>query len=124
MDGTTTPGKILSPFVMQRLGEVLRGRYTPPPTLPSRLYDLMMQLQRHEGSVRNAISTVSVERQSFAFRAILMIKEDDYLHSATETVQLVQRASTAANQGRLMRLAEAWIDLADKAHNKTTRRLR
>ncbi len=38
--------KTLSPFVLGRLGEALRGRYDIRPTLPSRLYSLTEQLRQ------------------------------------------------------------------------------
>jgi hypothetical protein len=51
-----------------------------------------------------------------------MSKEDDYLHSATETVRLAQHASSSSDRSRLLKLAEGWVDLAEKAHNSDRRR--
>ncbi len=48
-------------------------------------------------------------------------KEDDYRQNAAETMQMVQRASSISDKGRLLKLVEAWLDLADRAH-KTARR--
>jgi len=48
-----------------------------------------------------------------------MSKEDDYRHNAAETVQLAQRAATTFDKGRLLKLAEAWLDLADRAQHVT-----
>src|SRR5579863_10452279 len=45
-----------------------------------------------------------------------VIKEDDYVHKAADTMQLAQRASSAEDKGRLLNLAEAWLDLAYRAH--------
>jgi hypothetical protein len=42
-------------------------------------------------------------------------KVDDYRKNAAETVQLAQRAATISDKGRLLKLAEAWLDLADRA---------
>jgi hypothetical protein len=52
-----------------------------------------------------------------------MTKEDDYRRNAAETVQLAQRAGTSSDKGRLLKLAEAWLDLADRAR-RVTRQLR
>jgi hypothetical protein len=58
MDEPITPEKTLSPFISRRLGWALRERITLYPTLPSRLYDLVMRLdcserppQRPDGEV-------------------------------------------------------------------------
>jgi len=51
-----------------------------------------------------------------------MTKEDDYRSNAAETMQLAQRASSS-DKGRLLKLAEAWLDLADRAR-KAARNLR
>jgi hypothetical protein len=50
-------------------------------------------------------------------RGLLAVrKEHDYRHNAAETLELANKASTSANKGRLVRLAEKWLDLADRAH--------
>jgi hypothetical protein len=41
-------------------------------------------------------------------------KEDDCRDGALQTMQLAQRASSSADKGRLLRLAGAWLDLADR----------
>ena len=46
-------------------------------------------------------------------------KEDDYRKNAAETVLLAQRAATTSDKGRLLKLAEAWLDLADRARHVT-----
>jgi hypothetical protein len=51
-----------------------------------------------------------------------MSKEDDYLYSATEIVRLAQHASSSSDKSRLLKLAEGWVDLAEKAHNSDRRR--
>jgi hypothetical protein len=45
----------------------------------------------------------------------LMAEDDDYRRNAGELIRLAQSASTSADKGRLLALAEAWIDLADRA---------
>ena len=45
-----------------------------------------------------------------------MGKEADYRHNAAETVELANKASTSADKGRLLRLAQKWLDLADRAN--------
>lgn len=52
-----------------------------------------------------------------------MNKEDDYRRNAADTVQLAQRASSSEDKGRHLMLAEAWLDLADRAR-RSARRLR
>jgi hypothetical protein len=52
-----------------------------------------------------------------------MTTEDDYRRSAAETIQLAHLASSSADKGRLLKLAEAWLDLADRAR-RTSRNLR
>jgi hypothetical protein len=50
-----------------------------------------------------------------------MTKEDDYRKNAAETFDLAHRANTSADKGRLLRLAENWLDLADRAATLTKR---
>jgi hypothetical protein len=44
-----------------------------------------------------------------------MSKAEEYLDNAAETVVLANRASSSADKGRLLRLAEKWLDLAERA---------
>jgi len=44
-----------------------------------------------------------------------MSKTDEYLDNAAETVDLANRASSCADKSRLLRLAEKWLDLAERA---------
>jgi hypothetical protein len=43
-----------------------------------------------------------------------MTKEDDYRKNAAETLELAHRAGTSADRGRLLALAERWLELADR----------
>jgi hypothetical protein len=45
MGEPSTSQKSLGPFVMKRMGEALRARFTLHPTLPSGLYNLVMRLE-------------------------------------------------------------------------------
>jgi hypothetical protein len=45
-----------------------------------------------------------------------MSKEDEYRKNAAETVGLASRAATTQDKGRLLAMAEAWLDLANRAH--------
>src|SRR3984893_9779377 len=45
-----------------------------------------------------------------------MAKEDDYRRYAAETIDLASRANSTSDKGRLLAMAEAWLDLADRAH--------
>jgi hypothetical protein len=42
-----------------------------------------------------------------------MSKEHEYRLNAAETVELANKVATAADKGRLLGLAEKWLDLAD-----------
>jgi hypothetical protein len=44
-----------------------------------------------------------------------MTKEDEYRRNAAQSVELAKRATSAANKDYFLRLAEAWLDLADRA---------
>ena len=44
-----------------------------------------------------------------------MSKTEEYLDNAAETVELANGASSSADKGRLLRLAEKWLDLAERA---------
>ena len=43
-----------------------------------------------------------------------MTKEDNYRQHSADLVRLAQRASASADKGRLIALAEAWLDLAGR----------
>lgn len=85
----------LSPQTLQRLGEMLRGRYLLPVTLPSGVYDLLKRLEQRDGPSAS--------------------KESDYRGKAAETMHLAQHASSSAVKARLVNLAAAWIALAERA---------
>lgn len=50
-----------------------------------------------------------------------MTKEDDYRRNAAETIDLANRAVSSADKSRLLRLAENWLDLADRTTRLTRR---
>ena len=55
-----------------------------------------------------------------------MTKEDNYRQHAADLFRLAQTASTQGDRGRLLRLAEAWLDLSDRSKalvNRYRRRL-
>ena len=43
-----------------------------------------------------------------------MASKDDYLHFAAECIALAQRAADQNDKARLLQMAQAWRDLADK----------
>ncbi len=43
-----------------------------------------------------------------------MSKQDEYRRNAADTVDLASRAATTTDRGRLLQLAEKWLDLADR----------
>jgi hypothetical protein len=63
---------------------------------------------------------------AFRLRALgkAMSKEDEYRKNAAETVGLASRASTTQDKGRLLAMAEAWLDLADRAHRAASHQTR
>lgn len=50
-----------------------------------------------------------------------MTKEADYRRNAADTMALAQRAETSRDKGRLLALAEKWLDLAERAHQAISR---
>jgi len=63
------------------------------------------------------------QREEYRVWDCLMTKQDDYLQSAADAMELVQRAPSNEDKGRLLKLAQAWVDLADRAR-KAARRIR
>jgi hypothetical protein len=45
-----------------------------------------------------------------------MSKADDYRRNAAEALELAGRAESSGDKGRLLSLAEKWLDLAERAH--------
>jgi hypothetical protein len=50
-----------------------------------------------------------------------MTREDEYRRNAADTVDLAHRAGTSSDKGRLLALAEKWLDLAERAHRIASR---
>jgi len=50
-----------------------------------------------------------------------MSKEAEYRKNAAATIDLASRAATTSDKGHLLRLAEQWLDLADRAARNTKR---
>jgi hypothetical protein len=50
-----------------------------------------------------------------------MGKQNDYRSNAAETMELANRAANSADKSRLLRLAEHWLDLADRTARRTKR---
>ena len=53
-----------------------------------------------------------------------MSKEEQYRRAAAETISLAHRAKRTEDKSRLLAMAEAWLDLADRAHQITKRQVR
>jgi hypothetical protein len=53
-----------------------------------------------------------------------MSKEDEYRKNAAETVRMASRAANTHDKGRLLAMAEAWLDLADRAHRAASHQIR
>jgi hypothetical protein len=50
-------------------------------------------------------------------------KEENYRKKAAETVDLAVRAASSEDKSRLLALAEAWLNLADRAKRSARRKL-
>ena len=53
-----------------------------------------------------------------------MASEEEYRVFAAETVELVQRTNSPNHKRRLLALAEAWLELAERAARTARARLR
>src|SRR5258705_7632990 len=51
--------------------------------------------------------------------AILMTKVDDYRRSAADALRLAQNAKSSEDKRRLLAMAGAWLDLADRLCNRS-----
>jgi hypothetical protein len=49
-----------------------------------------------------------------------MSKEDEYRKNAAKTIDLAQHATSTRDKGRLLALAEKWLDLGDRVHQRTS----
>jgi hypothetical protein len=49
-----------------------------------------------------------------------MSKRDEYLDKAAQTLELATRASSSSERSRLLRLADKWLDLADRNQLKNS----
>jgi hypothetical protein len=50
-----------------------------------------------------------------------MSKEEEYRGNAAELVGLAERAATSADKARLLGVAEAWLDLAERIRRVASR---
>jgi DnaJ-domain-containing protein 1 len=50
-----------------------------------------------------------------------MTKESEYRANAANSIELANRTSSMSDKGRLLELAEKWLDLADRTHRLTRR---
>jgi hypothetical protein len=51
-----------------------------------------------------------------------MVAADEYRRYAAECIPLAQQASDPGDKAHLLRMAQAWRDLADKAENPRAQR--
>ena len=58
------------------------------------------------------------------FWGAAMSKEDEYRDNAAKLVELSQKAQVSSDKSRLMALAEAWLDLAERVARSPIERLR
>jgi hypothetical protein len=54
---------------------------------------------------------------------VFMSKADEYRRDAADTLDLAQRASSTTDKTRLLIMADAWLDLADRAHKFAGRKV-
>jgi hypothetical protein len=50
-------------------------------------------------------------------------KEDDYRRHAADSFELAQRAKSTSEKARLLHMADAWLDLADRTHKVARRQV-
>jgi hypothetical protein len=50
-----------------------------------------------------------------------MSREEEYRRKAADTIGLANHATTTTDKGRLLGLAERWLDLADRARRLSDR---
>jgi len=54
----------------------------------------------------------------------IMNRQDDYRTKAAASLHRALRATSIADKSRLLGMAEAWLELADRAHNVAEPRIR
>ncbi len=52
-----------------------------------------------------------------------MTREDDYRRNAAATLELASRMENSRDKGRLLSLAEKWLDLAERTRDLARRRI-
>jgi hypothetical protein len=52
-----------------------------------------------------------------------MSKEDEYRRHAAHTLDLAQRARSASDKTRLLIMADAWLDMAERAQKAARRQV-
>jgi hypothetical protein len=52
-----------------------------------------------------------------------MSKEDEYRRHAAKSLDLANRATSRSDKTRLLLMADAWLDLADRAHKVARRQV-
>jgi hypothetical protein len=88
--------KTISPLALRRIGEVLRGQYGIEARLPFRLYCLVEQLTR-------------------------ITEEENCLENAAEIMRPAQHAPSSSDKPPPLKLADWWVELAERAHEDTQR---
>jgi hypothetical protein len=52
-----------------------------------------------------------------------MSKEDEYRRHAASSLELAQRSNSTSDKTRLLAMADAWLDLAERAHKAARRQV-
>jgi hypothetical protein len=91
---------------MEARAELNAGDFTPP------------RISTSSPQSGNRLTSACIDRteDNRVLGENTMSKEDDYRQNAANSMRLAQRASSCEDKGRLLRLAEAWLDLADRVH--------
>jgi hypothetical protein len=55
-------------------------------------------------------------RCTYAQFKVPIMTQEDYVQNAADSMHLAHRAGSRADKGRLLKLAEAWLDLAERAY--------
>ena len=47
-----------------------------------------------------------------------MIKQEEYVENAVESLELAERLASSSDRRRMLKLAEAWVELANGTHDR------
>jgi len=95
------------------------------PLSPKRKWSQKFQVEARHYKLKEVFTSLAdYGRVSVGNRGdVFMSKADDYRRHAADTLDLAQRASSTADKTRLLIMADAWLDLADRARKLARRKV-